>query len=155
MDRLHLVGSGMNMNPNLREINLSRQHAYRRGRNEDQEIRIMDSMISRQHANIQYSDQSWHIVDKRSLNGTFVNGRELTPFQSVPLQHGDVIQLGIVVEEDGRDYKFKLAINQHGNSPKCLMQTEHKKDAPPCIEEIVISDEEDNCGRDNKRLKMN
>ena len=149
MDRLCLVGSGMNMSPNLKEINLSRQRAYRIGRNEDQDIRIMDNMISRQHANILYSDQSWHIVDKRSLNGTFVNGKELVPFQSVRLQHGDTIQLGIVVEIEGREFKFKLATSQPETSLPCLIQTERRKDTPPCIEEIVLDDDEDEYAANN------
>lgn len=59
--------------------------------------------VSRQHARIRQANGRATIEDLGSHNGTFVNGRRLTPRMAVPLAHGDVIKLGPVAS-----YQFSL-----------------------------------------------
>lgn len=49
---------------------------------------------SRQHAVIQRKGSTYELEAKRTVNGTFINGLELTAGQSHPLQDKDVIQFG-------------------------------------------------------------
>ena len=84
MDLLRRTGLGAQQedkSPELREISLSRSRTYRFGRNADQEIRIVDDMISRQHAVLRYFNGTWHVEDKKALNKTYINGVELIPHQ--------------------------------------------------------------------------
>jgi pSer/pThr/pTyr-binding forkhead associated (FHA) protein len=53
--------------------------------------------VSRQHARIVFHDDELTIEDIGSVNGTFLNGRRIVPYQAVPLNDGDVVQLGTLV----------------------------------------------------------
>ncbi len=64
------------------------QHLGRSGQNE---IRILDTEVSRQHALIEFRDGAWQITDLNSSNGTFLNGRLIKTAQ---LSTGDQIQIG-------------------------------------------------------------
>jgi two-component system, NtrC family, sensor kinase len=62
------------------------------GRGAQNDVRILDTEISRQHAVISCDEQGrWRIIDLNSSNGTFVNGKA-TP--QTELEQGDQIQLG-------------------------------------------------------------
>jgi hypothetical protein len=50
--------------------------------------------VSRQHACIHHTAKGLAIEDLGSLNGTFVNGRQIAPYELFPLEHGDMLQLG-------------------------------------------------------------
>lgn len=63
------------------------------GRGEAAQVRINDPNISRVHATISRRKESWMIADAGSVNGTFVNGREVTP-AGTSLKDRDVIKLG-------------------------------------------------------------
>ena len=52
--------------------------------------------ISRRHARIIKRDSEIVLEDLASVNGTFINGKKLTPFLPVRLNNGDVLQLGKV-----------------------------------------------------------
>ena len=72
---------------------------YSVGRAEDSTIRLTERNISRAHARISRDgDDEWHIEDKGSYTGSFVNGERVTGRRK--LQHGDTIQLG--------DYRLEL-----------------------------------------------
>jgi pSer/pThr/pTyr-binding forkhead associated (FHA) protein len=64
------------------------------GRGLTAELRLDDSSVSRRHAILVPRPSGARILDDRSSNGTFVNGRRI---QQVDLQGGDVIVLGRVV----------------------------------------------------------
>ena len=64
------------------------------GRGVRNAIRILDTEVSRHHAEIDYADGDYRIRDCDSSNGTFVNGQ---PIQSAPLRNGDQIQIGCSV----------------------------------------------------------
>ncbi len=61
------------------------------GRGVRNEIRILDTEASRQHALITFKNGSYFITDQKSSNGTLVNG---TQIQSTRLSNGDHIQIG-------------------------------------------------------------
>lgn len=50
-----------------------------------------DSNVSRSHAEVQFRDERWLLVDLGSRNGTIVNGRRI---RQHPLREGDRIQVG-------------------------------------------------------------
>ncbi|HUB73065.1 MAG TPA: FHA domain-containing protein [Solirubrobacteraceae bacterium] len=64
------------------------------GRGLSADLRLDDSSVSRRHAIIVPRPSGARILDDRSANGTFVNGRRV---QQADLQAGDVITLGRVV----------------------------------------------------------
>ncbi len=61
------------------------------GRGVRNEIRILDTEVSRQHAQILAENGAYVLVDKGSSNGTFVNGK---PVRRQSLANGDQIQIG-------------------------------------------------------------
>ncbi len=61
------------------------------GRGGQNEIRILDTEVSRRHALVQFREGDWILTDLKSSNGTFLNGR---PVQRSVLRAGDQIQIG-------------------------------------------------------------
>ena len=61
------------------------------GRGVQNEIRILDTEVSRLHATIQRVKDEFVLTDRNSSNGTLVNG---VPVRSQSLSDGDLIQLG-------------------------------------------------------------
>jgi hypothetical protein len=64
------------------------------GRGLAADLRLDDASVSRRHAILVPRPSGARILDDRSANGTFVNGRRI---QQAELQGGDVIVLGRVV----------------------------------------------------------
>lgn len=64
------------------------------GRGLAADLRLDDNSVSRRHAIVVPRPSGARILDDRSANGTFVNGRRV---QQAELQGGDVIVLGRVV----------------------------------------------------------
>ena len=63
------------------------------GRGFSADLRLEDQSVSRRHAVIVDDGDGARILDDRSANGTFVNGRRVT---EAPLHDRDVIRLGRV-----------------------------------------------------------
>jgi len=61
------------------------------GRMDSCDIRILDGLISKQHAEITYTNGRWSLRDLGSSNGTLVNGRRV---HAVDLAEGDQIAVG-------------------------------------------------------------
>ncbi|KAK3792245.1 hypothetical protein RRG08_007325 [Elysia crispata] len=80
------------------------------GRSGEVTYAILSNMISRCHAVIdKQEDGSWNLTDKKSLNGIYVNGRQLTPFRPYTMQEGDLIQLGVATSPDAQaEFIFKF-----------------------------------------------
>lgn len=77
-----------------RRIQLDRE-VTRMGREPEGEV-VIDAdaaVVSRRHAEIRKSDNQFTITDLKSFNGTLVNGQRIA--ETVPLFHGDEIQLGV------------------------------------------------------------
>ncbi|HEX2015109.1 MAG TPA: FHA domain-containing protein [Solirubrobacteraceae bacterium] len=64
------------------------------GRGMSADVMIDDTTVSRRHALIVHRGQRTMILDDRSSNGVFVNGRRVS---EAPLRDADVITLGRVV----------------------------------------------------------
>jgi pSer/pThr/pTyr-binding forkhead associated (FHA) protein len=63
------------------------------GRLADNTIQIEDGSVSSHHAEITFQGGSYHLTDKGSTNGTFVNGAAAT---SVVLKDGDQVRFGSI-----------------------------------------------------------
>jgi signal transduction histidine kinase/pSer/pThr/pTyr-binding forkhead associated (FHA) protein len=61
------------------------------GRDSGSSIRLVDTEVSRRHAEFRLVNGAWHLMDVGSANGTFVNGQ---PVKEAALQPGDRIQIG-------------------------------------------------------------
>jgi hypothetical protein len=57
----------------------------------------LEKGVSRRHAKITRQGQDIFIEDLGSVNGTFLNGKRLTPYLQHPLTSGDEIQMGKLV----------------------------------------------------------
>jgi EmrB/QacA subfamily drug resistance transporter len=67
------------------------------GRDEGNDLRVIDSEVSRRHAKVTVQDGKAWIDDLHSLNGTYVNGERVVDHKS--LVGGDRIQIGMAMFE--------------------------------------------------------
>ncbi|MFQ3565972.1 MAG: FHA domain-containing protein [Aggregatilineales bacterium] len=58
------------------------------------ELGARDKGVSRRHAVLVRHEDSMHVVDLNSVNGTYLNGRRLPPELPYPVRNGDVVCLG-------------------------------------------------------------
>ncbi|MBN1356214.1 FHA domain-containing protein [bacterium] len=65
------------------------------GRGPANPIQIVDTSVSRQHAQLRFMEDHYIITDMNSRNGTFINTKRIR--QPTPLQNGDTVQIGNVV----------------------------------------------------------
>jgi len=79
-----LIGRAGNADGPKPDLDLTEYDAYKKG-------------VSRNHAEIMFKDDHVHIVDLRSGNGTFLNGRALSPYVPKVVRDGDEIRLGNLV----------------------------------------------------------
>ncbi|HEX3724028.1 MAG TPA: MMPL family transporter, partial [Nitrolancea sp.] len=89
--RLHLIrGSyGVEM------LELSSSRPLTIGRDEQNDVQLLDGRVSRAHGRIEYVDGQYLIVDLQSSNGILVNGTRIDPFPDrVALHDGDVVEIG-------------------------------------------------------------
>jgi sigma-B regulation protein RsbU (phosphoserine phosphatase) len=77
---------------NEREVELVRT-PFTLGRQSDNDLVLLDSRISRHHAQILQNDEGYAIEDMGSRHGTYVNNERVT---TVQLKTGDQISLGVV-----------------------------------------------------------
>jgi FHA domain len=66
------------------------------GRGASADVRFDEHRVSRDHAILVRHGRHWRLLDNRSANGTFVNGRRIT---ATNLSSGDVIELGPVLAQ--------------------------------------------------------
>jgi 3',5'-cyclic-nucleotide phosphodiesterase len=67
------------------------------GRSLDNEIRLTDKTVSRKHLRVARRGDTYLVRDLKSRNGTFVNGRFITPGEEVDIREGVPIAVGITV----------------------------------------------------------
>ncbi|MBW2302927.1 MAG: PAS domain S-box protein [Deltaproteobacteria bacterium] len=67
------------------------------GRALDNDIQLDDPSVSRKHAKIFREGEKLYIEDLQSQNGTLINGRPITPFESVELKRGISIAMGNIL----------------------------------------------------------
>lgn len=64
------------------------------GRGADADIQIKgNTPVSRKHAEILCENGDYYIQDLESLNGSYVNGKKLLPFEPQKIQEGDIVAL--------------------------------------------------------------
>jgi transcriptional regulator with GAF, ATPase, and Fis domain len=61
------------------------------GRDESNDVCLMDPVVSRKHCRVEQSAERYEVVDLDSHNGTFVNG---IPIRRRVIEHGDTIRVG-------------------------------------------------------------
>jgi pSer/pThr/pTyr-binding forkhead associated (FHA) protein len=61
------------------------------GRGSENQFRLSDTRISRQHVCFKYAQGAWFIQDQNSKDGTFVNGQKVP---ATRLNPGDQIRIG-------------------------------------------------------------
>jgi len=61
------------------------------GRDSTSSIRLIDTEVSRRHAEFRLVNGAWHLIDIGSANGCFINGQAV---KDAPLQAGDRVQIG-------------------------------------------------------------
>ena len=106
------------------------------GRGVRNEIRILDTEASRQHALITFKNGSYIITDQNSSNGTMVNG---TQVQSTRLSNGDHIQIGRSlllfssqsIDDDSRYMaeKIDLISSEDSNQSSITHEVNHEFDS--------------------------
>jgi hypothetical protein len=72
------------------------------GRHARCDVRVNDLRLSGEHASLHWMGERWELRDLGSRNGTFVQGRQLTSGERVPLAEGATFTLG------GADIGFTL-----------------------------------------------
>lgn len=65
------------------------------GRDEDNELVLLDEGVSRRHARVERSGDSWLVMDVGSRNGSLLNGQPLSGVKR--LKNGDMLKLGSVI----------------------------------------------------------
>jgi hypothetical protein len=68
------------------------QRTLRVGRDLGCEIYVANSLVSGHHADLVHVCAEWHLIDRGSTNGTFLNGERV---QRTVLNHNDVVTLGL------------------------------------------------------------
>ncbi len=77
-----------------RQLDLSRSRLII-GRRSTSDIALNDLSVSRRHAELRWVDGRWLVRDLGSSGGTFVDGRKLTPQQSVPWLPSQTLRIGV------------------------------------------------------------
>jgi adenylate cyclase len=62
------------------------------GRHPAQDIQVLERVVSKEHALIERSEDGYHLRDRESRNGTYLNGSRI--HEPVQLQSGDRIEIG-------------------------------------------------------------
>ncbi len=58
---------------------------------------IVDApLVSRLHCQLTAMDDTLHVEDLKSTNGTFVNDKRLATGAPAPVTHGDILKFGLV-----------------------------------------------------------
>ncbi len=84
------------------------------GRKPENDLYLLDSSVSRHHAEIVCEDGRYYLVDKGSKSGSYVNGHRVT---RSPLQHLDRIQIG-----GGADVQIQFVDGAEASASPALAQ---------------------------------
>lgn len=87
---------------------LTPEKVYMVGRHSTDDIIIFDKNVSRNHFTIQVKEGRYYIMDLGSKNGTFVEGRELSPGIETEVKEGVPIVVGMTILGLGEDYRSYL-----------------------------------------------
>lgn len=96
---------------------LDRTRTLMIGRDEECDIHLPDRQVSRNHARIFWAGDHYRIEDLGSKNGTHVNGQDVAPNTSSPLQDGDELQIAL---------RFKLAFVDAGATAPLSLESDKR-----------------------------
>lgn len=104
----------------LQDLQLEEHREYAIGRADDCFITLNSDAVSRTHAKLSLSPDGAMLLDNNSSNGTTLNGSDLQSGQWYPVQQGDKICFGRVIEflvtSLGQQVSQTPSSNQHVNS---------------------------------------
>jgi hypothetical protein len=69
-------------------------HSATVGRDPGNDIVLVDSTVSREHAKIEYCEGQWWLQPADSAGATWVNGQPVEPGQRLPVTDGDRLRFG-------------------------------------------------------------
>lgn len=97
------------------------------GRHQNADLQLEDPQMSRLHAEVVRQGGKYYLRDKRSLNGSFLNGRRLDP--DVPIELGD----GMTASIAGYEIRFSIAPAPGAAPARATEPPEESKwsEAPP------------------------
>ena len=72
------------------------------GRSRNNDIRLTDATVSRNHALLSKTNGKWYVTDLDSTHGTFINGNKIT--SSCPINSGDILGISEVKLRFSEDY---------------------------------------------------
>lgn len=104
--------------PRLGESRVELEQNQCLGRHPNQDIQVMDRLVSKQHCGLRKAPQGWEIVDAGSRNGTFVNNKRISGAHL--LVPGDRVMIGatrITFEDDVQEEEEQLDITESPSSP--------------------------------------
>lgn len=61
------------------------------------QYRAHEKGVSRQHAALRLAEHEMQVMDLGGVNGTYLNGKRLTPYQRYAVHEGDELMLGKLV----------------------------------------------------------
>ncbi|XP_002741316.1 E3 ubiquitin-protein ligase RNF8-like [Saccoglossus kowalevskii] len=83
-------------------------------------------MISRKHAIFQDNDNTWTVVDNKSINGIFINGKKIKPLKPHQVKENDIVQIGKKPnEKTPPEFVFKFIEERH--TPQEIQSVFNKK----------------------------
>ncbi|XP_062614448.1 E3 ubiquitin-protein ligase RNF8-like [Saccostrea cucullata] len=138
------------------------------GRSQDATVCILSPMISRCHAVFKKDGDTWSIKDNKSLNGVFINGKQLEPHKSHTLQEDDKVQFGVPkAGEKAAEFIFKFHYKikvkrvrpKSSDEPDCSNNNQFDKDRNPLKRLKLNSAENDlddkpSCSKENIQKKQ-
>ncbi|HEX3374515.1 MAG TPA: sigma 54-interacting transcriptional regulator [Edaphobacter sp.] len=102
------------------------------GRDEANQLCLLDSAVSRRHCTIQQAGDRYELVDLDSHNGTFVNG---VPVGRKFIGHGDTIRIGnsefVFLTHEGESFSTGRVHLSDGSSHSTLTAMQLMQAAPP------------------------
>ncbi len=88
------------------------------GRDKDCQLRLRNNSVSRHHCRLEFFNNNYIVEDLASTQGTRLNGEPLTPRVSVPVHHGDILQVG--------ELSMLIAILEEPESAEQLSNAAHQ-----------------------------
>lgn len=130
----HVIQNGNNNG----KYSISKEGAITLGRGENNQIKIQDSYVSKNHCKLKLADNGvLSVIDLQSTNGTFINGNKITP--NIP----QIIHSGDVLTFSEKDFNLQLLIEQKSAQ---LIKNNSAHNAANTNEEFINTKECQFCG---------
>ncbi len=88
------------------------------GRDKDCHLKLRSNTVSRHHCRLEFYNNNYNVEDLASTQGTRLNGEKLVPRVSVPIHHGDILQVG--------DISMVIAILEEPETTEQLSDAAHQ-----------------------------